>query len=133
MSPYTDILSARRPDSRRAKMDLQARAAQFAPFAALTGYDGLVEEAARLTDGFTPAEFARQEELDRQLRQLAALASRHPRVRLTRFVPDGRKAGGSLRELTGTLKALDPTEGCLVLTDRTRVPFSCLESLEILA
>ena len=118
---YDDIINMERPVSRRhPPMPLANRAAQFAPFAALTGYEAVIEEAARLT--------ARQIELDEDAkaeinRQLLALAARTDppgepvQVELTWFEPDGLKLGGAYRTETVLVRRVDQTYRLLELSD----------------
>ena len=106
--------------SRHAPMTLYSRAAQFAPFAALTGLDEEMEEAGRLTESdicLTPERIA---ELDRALR-LALEQGRT--VTVTCFVPDSKKEGGSFKSYTGRIKKADPVEGLLILEKDTVIPF----------
>lgn len=108
MSDYEDILhlphhvSATRPP-----MPLEDRAAQFSPFAALTGHEAAIEETARLTEDRTELGEPALEALDRTLRRLLDRVRERPQVEATYFVPDARKSGGAYRTVTGRVKALD--------------------------
>lgn len=114
---YDDILHLSRPENpRRCRMSRKDRAAQFSPFAALTGFDETIEEAGRLTDRPIQLEESRQEELNRQLQDLYDAIHTHPRVTLTHFVYDERKAGGTYVRTTGNIKKIDPIQGYLRLT-----------------
>ena len=115
--------------SSHAPMTLWSRAAQFAPFAALTGLDGEMEEAGRLTDSDAELTEDRIAELDGILRQ--ALQEGRA-VTVTFFVPDGKKQGGSFRTVTGRIKKADPVEG-LVLENRLRIALSSIRSLKLMA
>ena len=100
--PYEDIL--RLPHHRsgkRAPMSLQDRAAQFSPFAALTGYDGVIAENGRQTTGQNELDEDEIARLDGMLRYIRDHLPQLPRVRLTVFRPDARKAGGAYEEITG--------------------------------
>ena len=122
---YDDIIHLERPESKRhPPMPLANRAAQFAPFAALTGYEAVIEEAARLT--------ARQIELDEDAkadvnRVLVDLAARTDppgepvRVKLTWFEPDGLKLGGAYRSETVTLRRVDRSYRLLELSDHSLI------------
>ena len=92
-------------------MTLWSRAAQFAPFAALTGLDEEMEETARLTDMDTELTEDQIAELDRLLRQ--AIEEDRP-VTVTFFVPDEKKQGGSFKTTTAQIKKADPIEGLLL-------------------
>ena len=109
---YEDLLNMPRPVSQKhAPMTLWSRAAQFAPFAALTGLDEEMAEAGRLTDMDTDLTEDQIAELDGLLRQ--AIEEEHP-VTVTFFVPDGKKQGGSFKTLTAQIKKADPIEGLLL-------------------
>lgn len=126
---YDDILHLSRPViPGRAPMSAADRAAQFSPFAALSGYEEAIDETARLTDQAVTLEPDRIEELNRSLQQLAGQQA--PTVMLTVFQPDTRKAGGHYRQLKATIKQVDACRQCLVLADGQTVPFQCIFSLE---
>ena len=128
---YDDMLNLPYPrPSRRPRMSQADRAAQFSPFAALTGYEASIQETARLTDSRVDLTETRKEELNRQLLQLAEHLSEHPPLSVTYFQPDSRKAGGSYRIFAGNLKAIDLTEGYLLFTCGKKIPIEDL--LEIL-
>lgn len=127
MSRYDDIIHLPRPVSQRhAHMSLCARAAQFAPFAALTGYEAVIAETERLTDHFVELDGEAIEALNRQLLRIADRLPQCPTVTATYFLPDERKSGGSYREKTGQVKKLDTTFGVLLFADRTEIPLSQL-------
>lgn len=96
MSGYNDILHLPHPVSpRRAHMSRLDRAAQFAPFAALTGYDESIQETARVTQEFRELEEGQIAQIDEALRFLQT--QDHPEVTVTYFQPDPKKPGGHLR------------------------------------
>ena len=99
-------------------LSARQRAAQFAPFAALTGYEAVVAEEGRLTEGRAELDEAEQQRLDALLRQAAEGGV----WRFTWFVPDSRKAGGAAVTRTGTIRRLDCAAGTVELSDRTRFP-----------
>jgi len=112
---YDDIIHLSRPVSgKRSPMTLHDRAAQFSPFAALTGYDAVIEETARLTDRQIELDEGGKALLDEKLRFLRQHLDRRPRVRLRVFRPDGRKAGGEYVTVSGCLKAMDGNRSCLI-------------------
>lgn len=125
---YQDILyRPRHVSDRRASMPMVDRAAQFAPFAALTGHDGLIWETARLTEQFAELTDTAQTELDWVLQSLRQGMP----VLVNYFLPDLRKEGGSYVAHQGILKKVDNYEKCLQFTDGTVVPFRFLAGLEI--
>ena len=102
---YDDILNTPWPQpGKRARMSVEDRAAQFAPFAALTGYDAEIQETARLTQGPVFLTEESQEALNRELNVIAQNLSRQPRVILTIYQEDGRKEGGAFQEIEGNVK-----------------------------
>lgn len=91
----------------RPRMPLQDRAAQFSPFAALTGYDAALKETARLTDRFIELEEDRKQEINLQIGYLQQHISEPITVRITYFEPDVRKEGGAYNVLEGCVSRID--------------------------
>ena len=114
----------------RKPMAMTARAAQFAPFAALSGYDAEVQEAGRLTDRPIEPDEYEKEALNARLRLLARHFREEWVVSLVFFQPDERKAGGAYVTRTGTVKKLYETERLLTLTDGTVIPLDDLIALD---
>lgn len=128
---YDDIL--RLPhhiSASRKPMAMTARAAQFAPFAALSGYDAEVQEAGRLTDRPIEPDEYEKEAMNARLRLLARHLREKWVVGLVFFQPDERKAGGAYVTRTGTVKKLYETERLLTLTDGTVIPLDDLIALD---
>ena len=125
---YEDIINMPRPVSaRHAPMTLYNRAAQFAPFAALTGLDGEMEETARLTDDDLELTEERIAELDRILHRAI---EENREVAVTCFVPDEKKQGGSFKTFTAQIKRSDPIEG-LILKNGMSIPFYAIRDLNL--
>lgn len=118
---YDDILDLPRPKSAHEPMPMSDRAAQFSPFAALTGYEDAIDETARLTDARVELGESAVEELERKLIDLAARISERPEISVTYFVPDARKEGGAYVTRTGTLKRIDELGRELVFADGARI------------
>ena len=120
---YEDIINLpHHQSSVHPRMSMAERAAQFAPFAALTGFGGVIRETGRLTGSrrvLTDSDIRRLEE---QLTGLAEHEGEHPEVTVTYFLPDERKEGGEYATLTGRLKRLDPVERVLLFEAGERVP-----------
>lgn len=132
MSRYDDILHLSRPVSeKRAPMTLQDRAAQFSPFAALTGYDSVIAEAGRLTERCVELDEGSIQQLNRQLNEILSQIDHQPAVTVTWFRPDDRKEGGSYETKTGSVKKLDATKQLLQFADRTEIPFGQLLSIRL--
>ena len=129
--PYDDILDApHHVSTRHPQMSLHSRAAQFAPFAALTGYDAAINETARLTDTQLELEEYDNQRLQDILMRLAAQVAKRPAITVIYFKPDERKAGGASHTLTGNLKTIDEATHSLVMTDGTRIPLGSVLDLE---
>ena len=99
------------------QMSLYDRAAQFAPFKALTGYEDDVEETARLTDDRIELDEERIEQLDARLQLLEEHLAETPTVSITFFRPDAHKDGGSYETATGVVKKVDTVRRVIVLRD----------------
>ena len=128
---YDDILRLpHHVSASRKPMAMTARAAQFAPFAALSGYDAEVQEAGRLTDRPIEPDEYEKEALNARLRLLARHFREEWVVSLVFFQPDERKAGGAYVTCTGTVKKLYETERLLTLTDGTVIPLDDLIALD---
>ena len=126
MSKYDDIIRLSRPVSEKhPRMSMTDRAAQFSPFAALTGYDAAVQETARRTDARIELDEDAKEEIDRRLRQLQPGEP----VTVTYFRPDDRKAGGAYLTVTTEFLGFDPIARCIRLTVAT-IPVSNLYGVE---
>ena len=129
---YADIINLpRRRSPSRVPMYRYARAAQFSPFAALTGYEAAVAETARLTDSRIELTEDKKQLLDEKLHLLLDMADHPPAVRVTRFIPDERKAGGSYETITCKITSVDTYENCVVLTDKRRIPIQDISDIEI--
>ena len=115
---YDDILRLSRPVSlRHARMSMVDRGAQFSPFAALVGYEKVLEESARLTEAETFLDESSKELLNRKLRFLADHPGQTGQVRFLCYRPDERKAGGSYVWQDGIVKKIDRYRRRVVLED----------------
>ena len=122
MGKYDDIIHLpHHVSSTRAHMPLPDRAAQFMPFRALTGYEDAVHETARLTDEKVELTEDEKTLLDMRLQQLADAIDNQPKVMLTYFQPDKKKAGGAYITVAGQLKKMDDFEGVLILAGGERI------------
>ena len=122
-SVYADIMALpHHVSEERLPMSRLDRAAQFAPFAALTGFGEVIGECGRLTEGEIFLSEEKIGALNEKLREIGERLSEKPAVSLLYFQPDERKSGGAYREITGRVKKLDELEKQVVLTDGTRIP-----------
>ena len=127
---YGDMLFLSVPRSKRhARMTLHSRAAQFAPFAALTGYESMVEERARITDRQEEIDEDKLELLDAELAAIRNDIAHRPRVVVVYFEPDARKSGGRYTEKNARLLSVDTVFRELVFTDGTRIPIGRISDL----
>ena len=128
-----ELLEMERPVSaRHAPMRRCDRAAQFAPFAALSGFGDIVQEAGRLTQKQIELTTSGREALNEALVQLAARLPEQPEVRITYFQPDARKSGGVYCTILTRVRRLDADAQILLLTDGVRISFDALLSISIL-
>ena len=131
---YEDIIHLPRPVSKNhPPMPLRDRAAQFMPFAALTGYDARILESARLTEEAADLSEDLQMELNETMAQVRAelQGGRQPQVTVTYFRPDEKKAGGAYIVKEGAVKKTDPYTGTMLFTDGTEIPLSGIFEMEL--
>ena len=131
---YDDIINLSRPVSKkRSPMSNSDRAAQFSPFAALTGYDAVIAESGRLTDIQIELDEGGKALLDEKLQIIREHLEEYPEVKLRVFCPDSRKSGGAYEEITGRVKKIDPVARILVLTGGEVVSIDRIYGIECLA
>ena len=130
-SAYDDILNLPHHTSAvQPAMPMQNRAAQFAPFAALVGYDAIIRETARLTDEKADLDESVKAELNEKLRLLLELLPQQPEVTITYFQPDNRKAGGAYRITSGIVRKFLHSENLLVMMDGSKIPVDAIAALD---
>ena len=130
MSEYDELIDLEHPEPKlHARMPRAARAAQFAPFAALTGYDGALAERRRTTEAERYLDETRIEELNRSLSYVVE----HPHlgVCVRFFAPDERKSGGSYQSALGHIKRVDAVEGLLIFRDGKKIPIKNIMNIEV--
>ena len=120
MGKYDDMINLPRPEPTRSRMGGLERAAQFAPFAALTGYDEAVGETARLVDEKIELSEDEREYLDEQTKKIREIPERE--IAVTYFIADKRKSGGAYLTARGFVKKIDEIERLLVMTSGERIP-----------
>ena len=113
----------------RPQMPMSDRAAQFAPFAALTGYDSAIKETGRLTDERIELDEEALTALNRKYQLLMDTLDDAPEVTIIYFQPDERKAGGQYVSATGTVKKVDTFGRRILLQDGTRIPLDSVYDL----
>ena len=128
---YSDIINLPHHVSRRhPQMSIENRAAQFSPFAALTGYDAAIDETARETDDMKELTEDRLVMLDQKLMLLRECISRRPVVTVRYFEPDARKEGGAYISRTGIVKKIDDITHSLSLESGEIIPAERIAALE---
>lgn len=129
---YDDIINSPAPVSKyHAHMSMHDRAAQFAPFAALTGYDDEVDEVSRLTETKTELTDDEIDYINLCLSQIRLDITNHPEISVIYFVPDELKCGGKYIKKTGTIKKIDEYTMFITFDDMTSIPIDDILSIEI--
>ena len=117
---YDDIINLPHHVSKtHPHMSLADRAAQFSPFAALTGYEEAIKEAGRIVDEKIELSEEEKEEINRKLNYLNEHKKENTQITITYFLKDMKKNGGSYRQITSNLKRLDEIEKTILLADNT--------------
>ncbi len=132
MDNYDDIINLERPVNIVHKpMSRHDRAAQFAPFAALTGYDSAINETARLTDSKIELSEEELRELGEKIMLLDRMSNDKPLADFVYFVPDLRKEGGSYVTVTGNVRKIDDFERVVIFTDGRKINLDDIFSIII--
>ena len=122
MGKYDDIIDLPHHVSKvHPQMSIWDRSAQFAPFAALTGFEDCTDEAARLTSEKPELTETMQNELNEKLRIITERIDEHPEVTVTFFIPDALKEGGAITLFSGSVRRIDEIERKMIFTDRTEI------------
>lgn len=130
---YDDIIHLPHHVSRKhPRMSNHDRAAQFSPFAALTGFEAKINETARLTDRKLELDDYAKAQLDAKLQELRAKLFQKPPVRLTYFKADERKEGGAYVQITALVRKIDPYERCLHLFNEETIPIDDIYELDFM-
>ncbi|HJA33134.1 MAG TPA: YolD-like family protein [Candidatus Mediterraneibacter merdigallinarum] len=111
-------------------MPVSDRAAQFAPFAALTGYGEVIKETARQTDERPDLSEDEKQELNYKIQLACALPGEKPEIVLTYFVQDEKKSGGACHTARGKIRRIDPDAGQIILEDGMRIRLDCVVDIE---
>ncbi len=124
MGKYDQIINGERPvDPKHPPMSMHHRAAQFAPFDALTGFGGRIHETSRLTQERIELTDEVKEIISDRLRQIQKQITEHPNVTVTYFLPDKTKDGGSYPTVTARVMKIDPYEERLRMEDDLSIAF----------
>ena len=131
MSKYDDIINLDRPKSRRTTMSIENRAAQFAPFSALSGYNEACREVERITDNKKILSEGVIEIINEKLNYLKKNISNVRDVSIKYFLKDNKKKGGSYVLKCGSVKKIDVNSEMLYFKDGTIVKFNDILSVDI--
>lgn len=119
---YDDIIHLPHPTSpKHPRMPISDRAAQFSPFAALTGHEAAVKETARLTDRKIERDESEKAVIDAKLQMISEQVNTQPVVTIIYFVPDEKKAGGAYLTKTGAVRRINEYEKTIEFANRTSV------------
>lgn len=119
---YQDIINLSHFEShKRKRMSLEERAAQFAPFAALTGHNETIKEVARLTTQKREIDEMEKELLSIKLQIIESRLNEELPCKFTYFIKDRKKTGGEYHEIWGTIKEIDMVNKVIVLKDKTKI------------
>lgn len=125
---YDDIINLPHHTSKtHPRMSASDRAVQFSPFAALTGYEAVVKETARLTEGRPELTEDEKSELDARLRLVMELDAE---VSVTWFRPDSKKSGGSYVTVNGRIRKVDELQQTIVMEDGTPIPINEITAID---
>jgi hypothetical protein len=128
---YEDMLYLTPPTSKKhPRMSMQGRAAQFAPFAALTGLEDALDETARCTERFEVLEEDAIARLNEKIQKIQSYLPEQREIQITYFVPDERKEGGTYMKYKGCVRRIDAVYQSLVMQDKTVIPMKYLYEIE---
>ena len=129
--PYEDIVDLPHHVSKKHPQPTMAdRAARFSPFAAITGYEEMVLEEARITEDRIEMDDSTKAALNEKLNMILEFLDEQPEVSITHFEPDKRKAGGAYVTITGTVKRIDEYEHLVIMTDGKKIRIDDIFGLE---
>ena len=129
--PYEDIVNLPPHISKKhPRPSMMDRAARFAPFAAITGYEEMVLEEARVTEEQIHLDEDAVALICEKINMIQEFIDEEPEVRITYFEPDKKKSGGAYITITGTPKRVDEYEQLLIMTDGMKIKFDCIYRLE---
>lgn len=128
---YDDIINLpHHVSATRPQMSMMDRAAQFSPFAALTGYDAAIKETGRLTDEKVEMDAEALNILNMKFRILIDSLAEEPEVTFTYFKSDEHKDGGAYIEITGVVKKMDAFKRLIVMQSGTKIPMDDVLEIE---
>lgn len=134
MKDYSDIINLEHPTSKNhPRMNRLDRAAQFSPFAALTGYDKAIEEASRETSNKIILDENLKEILDRNLNAIILKKEENPLINIIYFIKDKTKGGGKYHSINCHIKRIDQNERVIILLNNKKISIDDILSIEIVS
>lgn len=131
MNDYSDIINLPHHESlKRTRMSLENRAAQFAPFSALTGYSEAIKEVSRITIEKYELDDDRKRELDKKIQILSDVIKIKPEIIITYYVSDKKKNGGKYEKIKGNIKKIDLYNKLLIFNDNIKIFFYDIYEIE---
>ncbi len=127
---YDDIINLEHYEPKHPRMSMYNRAAQFSPFAALTGFEEAVKETARLTDKKIIVDEETKTLLDMKLQYIESIIKEQPYITVTYFVKDKNKSGGSYNTYCNNIKKIDIIKKELVFVDNKKIPINDIRNIE---
>jgi len=128
---YEDIINLpHHVSTRHPQMSMMNRAAQFAPFAALTGHSAAIEETARLTESQQELADEDSEILNQKMNYLREAINEHPSISITYFEPDKKKVGGKYKSIEGQLQNIDDYNQTIVLKNGEAIPLKSILDIQ---
>lgn len=129
---YDDIIDLpHHVSATRPQMSMMDRAAQFSPFAALTGYDAAIRETARLTDQKIDLDDYEKEEINDKIQLITEHLGENFGVVITYFQPDSKKAGGAYVDAVGIVKKIDEYERVIIFQDGKKIPIDDILDIDM--
>ena len=130
MNDYSDIINLKRPPSKHPKLSIESRAAQFAPFAALTGYNNAIKEKARLTEKKINLTEEKKQIINNKIIYLENHIKEKTEVKITYFIKDELKEGGKYIKENGIIKKIDHTKQTIKYENNKIIPIKNIIEIE---
>lgn len=129
---YDDIINLpHHTSATHPRMAMIDRAAQFSPFAALTGHGAALDETARLTDAFIELDECEKAVINEKLQMISDFISEAPEISVIYFEPDSKKSGGAYVTVTGTVKKIDSYGHQIIMTDGKHISVEQIYELQV--
>ena len=129
---YSDIINLKRPISKYKKMTIESRSAQFAPFAALTGYSEEIKETSRITGRKIELSDDKREYIDKILDKIRNCIKNKPFVNVTYFVPDSKKSGGRYVQYKGRVRVIDQVYKRIIFEDKLTILINDILEIDLI-